>query len=178
MPGCARGRTCARKRAVNVFRWVFFLISFGSPRVRPVWRTCGEPSEVELTPIWVKLNGSGGVPVDPGTVPFFVRAPVPKRGRYWRSIRCRLAPNMCATSGPSARVGSLTNSKKTPNRNYYRFFLPVTLTPRCATPPACRLRSRAAPWGCLPPVPGWAVPGWVGSLRAGVGARLLPRWER
>ena len=39
-------------------------ISSGSPRVRPmgVHRTCGEPNEIELTPIGVDLNGSGHVP--------------------------------------------------------------------------------------------------------------------
>ena len=38
------------------FGWAFFLISLGSPHVRPVGRTCGEPNEIELTPIGVKLN--------------------------------------------------------------------------------------------------------------------------
>ena len=40
------------------FGWVFFLISSGSPHVRPMGRTCGEPDEIELTAMGVKLNGS------------------------------------------------------------------------------------------------------------------------
>ena len=39
----------SRKRAVKFFGWVFFLISSGSPHVRPMGRTCGEPDEIELT---------------------------------------------------------------------------------------------------------------------------------
>ena len=42
---------CPRKRAVKHFGWGFFLISFGSPHVRPMERTCGEPDDIELTPI-------------------------------------------------------------------------------------------------------------------------------
>ena len=38
------------------FGWAFFLVSFGSPHVRPMGRTCGGPSEIELTPIRVELN--------------------------------------------------------------------------------------------------------------------------
>ena len=55
----------ARKRAVIYFGWVFFLISSGSPHVRctPVGRTRGEPDELGLTPMGVKLNGSGRVPL-------------------------------------------------------------------------------------------------------------------
>ena len=48
----------AEGRAVIFFGWVFFLISSGSPRVRPMGRTCGEPDEIELTAMEVKLNGS------------------------------------------------------------------------------------------------------------------------
>ena len=50
----------SRKRAVKFFGWVFFLISSGSPHVRPmgVHRTRGEPDEIELTAMGVKLNGS------------------------------------------------------------------------------------------------------------------------
>ena len=47
------------------FGWVFFLISSGSQHVRctPMWAlsTCGEPDEIGLTPMGVKLNGSGRV---------------------------------------------------------------------------------------------------------------------
>ena len=41
------------------FAWVSFLISLGSPHVRPmkVHRTCGEPNDIELTPHRVELNG-------------------------------------------------------------------------------------------------------------------------
>jgi len=55
--------TCSRKKAGIFFGWVFFLISSGSPHVRctPMGRTCGEPDEIELTPMGVKLNGSGRV---------------------------------------------------------------------------------------------------------------------
>ena len=47
-----------RKRAVKFFGWVFFLISSGSPHVRHMGRTCGEPEEIESTAMGVKLNGS------------------------------------------------------------------------------------------------------------------------
>ena len=42
-----------KKRAVTCFGWVFFLTSSGSPHVRctPMGRTCGEPDEIELTPM-------------------------------------------------------------------------------------------------------------------------------
>ena len=51
--GLAEYLPCSRKRAVIFFGWVLFLISLGSPHVRPmgVHCTCGEPSEIELTPI-------------------------------------------------------------------------------------------------------------------------------
>ena len=45
------------------FGWVFFLNSSGSPHVRPMGSTCGEPTEIELTPIGVKLDGSRRVHV-------------------------------------------------------------------------------------------------------------------
>ena len=54
----------SRKRAVNFFGWVFFLISSGSPHVRPMGRTCGEPDEIELTAMGVELNGSRMQAVD------------------------------------------------------------------------------------------------------------------
>ena len=53
---------CPRNRAGIIFGWVFFLISFGSPHVRPMGRTCGEQSEIELTSIGVKSDGSWRVP--------------------------------------------------------------------------------------------------------------------
>ena len=39
------------KRSGNVFGWGFYflLISLGSPHVRPMGHTCGEPNEIELT---------------------------------------------------------------------------------------------------------------------------------
>ena len=40
------------------FGWAFFLISAGSPHVRPMGCTRGGPDEIELTAIGVKLNGS------------------------------------------------------------------------------------------------------------------------
>ena len=55
---------CSPKRAVTLtfFGWVFFLRKLGgqAPHVRctPMGRTCGEPNEIELTAIVVKLNGS------------------------------------------------------------------------------------------------------------------------
>ena len=46
--------------------WVFFLISSGgqAPHVRPVGvhRTCGEPDEIELTPMGVRLGRTRGEP--------------------------------------------------------------------------------------------------------------------
>ena len=51
------------KRAVMFLGWVFFLISLGSPHVlrAHMGRTCGEPNEIELTAVGVKLNGTGQV---------------------------------------------------------------------------------------------------------------------
>ena len=42
------------------FGWVFFLISLGSPHVRPmgVHRTCEEPNDFELTATGVELDAS------------------------------------------------------------------------------------------------------------------------
>ena len=59
------------------FGWVFFLISLGSPHVRPMGRTCGEPNEIELTPIGVKLNGSRRVPLMNGAVDLAASTTVP-----------------------------------------------------------------------------------------------------
>ena len=59
-------RAWARTRAVTCFGWVFFLISSGSPHVRPMGRTCGAPGEIELAPVGVKLNGSRSVPFPHG----------------------------------------------------------------------------------------------------------------
>ena len=42
----------------SIFGWVFFLILLGSVHVRPIRRACGEPNEIELTPIGVTLDGS------------------------------------------------------------------------------------------------------------------------
>ena len=54
------------QRAVILFGRVFFLILLGgqASHVRPVWAlsTCGEPNEIGLTPIGVKLDGSLRVP--------------------------------------------------------------------------------------------------------------------
>ena len=55
--GLGRGEGArSRKRAVKLFVWEFFLISSGSPHVRPTGRTCGEPDEIELTAMGVELN--------------------------------------------------------------------------------------------------------------------------
>ena len=53
----------AREVPVNLHpRWYFwmgiFFVSSGSPQVHPMRCTCGEPNEIELTPIGAKLNGS------------------------------------------------------------------------------------------------------------------------
>jgi len=64
--------SCSQRRAVIRFGWVFFLISLGgqAPHVlraqMGVHRTCGEPNEIELTPMGVKLNGSRRVRVHTG----------------------------------------------------------------------------------------------------------------
>ena len=63
---------CSRQRAVKCFGWVFFLISSGSPHVHPMGRTCGEPDEIELTAMGVKLNGSRRVPWHGNVVPAHV----------------------------------------------------------------------------------------------------------
>ena len=49
----------ALKRSGDIFRWggVCFLISLGSPHVRPMGRTCGEPNVFELTAAHGVLNG-------------------------------------------------------------------------------------------------------------------------
>ena len=65
---CSAAPVCfffPREREMVFSGWVFFLISFGSPRVRctPVGRTCGEPHEIELAPIRVELNGPQCVPL-------------------------------------------------------------------------------------------------------------------
>ena len=56
-------RDLKKKKVVIFFGWVFFLISLGgqAPHVRctPMGHTCGEPNEIELTPMGVGLNGSG-----------------------------------------------------------------------------------------------------------------------
>jgi len=55
------------KRAVKVFGWAFFLISSGSPHVRPMGRTCGEPDEIGLTPMGggiERLAGTSGALTD------------------------------------------------------------------------------------------------------------------
>ena len=46
------------------FEWVFCLVSSGSPHVciRPVWRACGEPNGIELTPSGARLDGPRRVP--------------------------------------------------------------------------------------------------------------------
>ena len=53
---------CSPESAVVFFGWVFFLIPLGSPHVlrahMGVHRTCGEPTEIELTAMGVGLNGS------------------------------------------------------------------------------------------------------------------------
>ena len=65
----APSNPCSRQRTVMFSGWVYFLISSGSPHVRctpmGVRRTCGEPDEIELTAMGVKLNGSGRVPAGP-----------------------------------------------------------------------------------------------------------------
>ena len=60
---CSRGarRTVylLTAKSGDIFRvLVFFLISSGSPHVRPMGRTCGEPDEIGLTAMGVELNGS------------------------------------------------------------------------------------------------------------------------
>ena len=44
-------------------------ISLGSPNVRTMGHTCGEPDKIELTTIGVKLNGSHGVHKARGSIP-------------------------------------------------------------------------------------------------------------
>ena len=94
------------------FGWVFFLISLGSPHVRPTGCTCGEPDEIELAAIGVELNGSGHVLA---RLVEQNRPRVPKRSRIInhgrRSVRFRLA------------VGRRTLMRHTPMR---------VLSTRCA----------------------------------------------
>ena len=46
------------KKSGKCFRVGIFLMLSGSPHVRQMGRACGEPDEIELTAIGVKLNGS------------------------------------------------------------------------------------------------------------------------
>ena len=52
------------KSGCSIFGVGIFLDSLGAPHVRctPVGRTCGEPNEIKLTPIWVELNGRRQAP--------------------------------------------------------------------------------------------------------------------
>ena len=49
-PGGDAGGHASAKKRYHFFGWVCVLISFGSPRVRPMWAlsTCGGPNEIEL----------------------------------------------------------------------------------------------------------------------------------
>ena len=81
----ANAPTIATKR--NFFcGWVFLLLSSGSPHVRPMGRTCNAPNEIELTAIWVKLNGCQRAHVC--------------RGRSISPRYRRLSPTACACVAP------------------------------------------------------------------------------
>ena len=56
------GRSARGKEAATFFGWVFLSISLDPPHVHPVGRTCGEPTEIELTPVGVELSGTRRVP--------------------------------------------------------------------------------------------------------------------
>ena len=142
--------TCSRKRAVIFFGWVFFLISSGSPHVRPmgVHRTCGEPDEIELTAMGVELNGSqvaawhggaGHVQRERDVHPRRERcrprprdvSPVSRQTPpQWGSTRFR--PLICtyAPCGPSVRVDEPAKSRKIPTRKVLRLFLVSRATRR------------------------------------------------
>ena len=47
--GQAHGLLTWKSGRVMLCGWVFFLLSLGSPHVRRMGRTCGEPNEIELT---------------------------------------------------------------------------------------------------------------------------------
>ena len=127
-------RPAHEKERVMFFGWVFFLISLGgqAPHVRPmgVHRACGEPNEIELTPIGVKSNGSRRV----RCVKSCTRIPLlpchtnmkqlqrPSTNPKWWSPRHRSPPHTyCSrrarTGGGRARVVKLTNSKRTQRKN-------------------------------------------------------------
>ena len=83
------------KRAVILFGWVFFLISSGSPHVRPMGRTCGEPDEIELTAMGVELNGSRQV----------------QRGRRGREARRRVRhPYLASAAGADVHTVSTVST--------------------------------------------------------------------
>ena len=84
---------CSRKRAVVYFGWVFFLISSGgqAPHVQctpmGALSTCGEPDEIELTPMGVKLNTrirDAHLAVVPEQRPLRRRQPLPPAHRHER----------------------------------------------------------------------------------------------
>ena len=124
--GVARVRS--RKRAVIFFGWVFFLISYGSPHVRPMGRTCGEPDEIELTAMGVKLNGPAAGPTPGGgRASVATRATSARHGStaspcnrsispQWRPIRFRLALCTSTPWGCIVRVvpDRLTKPRKHP----------------------------------------------------------------
>ena len=94
----------SRKRAVNVFGWVFFLISSGSPHVRPmgVHRTWGEPVEIELTAMGVKLNGSRCRCARPAT-----RRP----SRRWRRTGRRRASSRGSRKAATSRAARAARAR-------------------------------------------------------------------
>ena len=82
------------KKSVIFFGWVFFLISSGSPHVRPMGRTCGEPDEIELAPMGVQLHGSGTPP----------RRWVQRSGS---THSARHTPSRCGKAGKTAAAAPL-----------------------------------------------------------------------
>ena len=59
---CSRCGTLQRTTAVIFARWVFFLISLGSPHVHRVGYTCRGPNGLESRPTGLEVNGPRSAP--------------------------------------------------------------------------------------------------------------------
>ena len=125
----------SRKRAVKFFGWVFFLISSGSPHVRctPMARTCGEPDEIELTAMGVKLNGSRCRRSAPSISPLTGSGPCQSgKAQRWRAIvliaLAHLHPRpMGVHRDRAVRTSKMSNgiesaATHTPQYMYYRMY--------------------------------------------------------
>ena len=132
------------------------MISSGSPHVRTMGRTCGEPDEIELAAMGVKLNGSRcrtttrGAASRQRCTPWAVQSR--HNGGQFKSVNrpltCTYAP-----CGPSVRAGELAKSRKiheiTKNtRNHEKLSLPFPVGVQAAEvdPIFCPAQVSAEEW--------------------------------